>query len=146
LKEKSMQTKRAGSCKYLLLTWHEEESGSEKIEEAPEAVLEGRAKQIQDGQRLLSALQERPELSHLDGHREKLETRLRRMSELIEIQTALKAARMDGTQRLTALMADCGRLATVLRFELKQHYGLSAEKLKEFGIQPRRPRSADPLD
>lgn len=141
-----MQTKRTGSCKYLLLTWHQEESGSPKIEETPEAVLGGRAKQMREWQRLSSALQDKPELSHLNAHGEMLEAFLRRMSELIEVQAALKAARMDGTQRLTALMTDCDRLATVLRFALKLHYGRSAEKLKEFGIEPWPPQPAGPLD
>jgi hypothetical protein len=42
----------------------------------------------------------------------------------------------EATQRLHVLLADCQRLATVLRLTLKHHYGPTAEKLADFGIQP----------
>jgi hypothetical protein len=45
---------------------------------------------------------------------------------------------------LADLVSECQRLATVLRFSLKQFYGPRAQKLVEFGIQPFRSRTRKP--
>ncbi len=116
-------------------------------EETPESGRRSRASQMREMQRLLSALQARAaELPHLKAHTEMLEARLRQLEELIRTQAALTEARMDATQKVTAAMSSCERLATVLRLTLKLHYGRSAEKLKDFGIEPWPPKPAGPQE
>jgi chromosome segregation ATPase len=105
----------------------------------PERTRSGR---LEEWQRLLEALQaNRSDLEHLSTQSRELETLLSRAEDLLQSQAALEAGRKEATQRLAELLADCQRLATVLRFALKHHYGPAAEKLTDFGIQPVRGRS-----
>ena len=97
--------------------------------------------QLGEWQRLLSALQvNRTELAHLETHRTQLEALVAQVEGLFQSQAALSASKQEATQQVEKQVADCDRLATVLRFCLKQFYGRSAEKLVEFGIQPFRGR------
>ena len=57
------------------------------------------------------------------------------------MQAELIAAKQDASQRLLRLIGDGAREVTAVRKMLKAHYGLDAEKLAEFGIQPFRGRS-----
>jgi hypothetical protein len=60
--------------------------------------------------------------------------------DIFQSQAALAASKQEASQKLASLLTDSLRLATVLRFELKQTYGPTSEKLVEFGIQPFRGR------
>src|SRR6185295_13427538 len=56
-------------------------------------------------------------------------------------QAGLIASKQDASRRLLRLIGDGQRMVTAVRKMLKAHYGLDAEKLAEFGIQPFRGRS-----
>jgi hypothetical protein len=56
-------------------------------------------------------------------------------------QAAQRAAKQASTQRLQEVLVEGERLATLLRRSVKQHYGIRAEKLAEFGMQPFRGRN-----
>jgi hypothetical protein len=58
--------------------------------------------------------------------------------------TDLIARRQDARQRLLRLSGDTQRVATAVRKLLKAHYGIDAEKLAEFGIEPLPRRRAGP--
>ena len=64
--------------------------------------------------------------------------------DLFQSQASFVASKQQASQQLTTLVTECQRLATVLRFSLKQHYGPGSEKLAEFGIQPFRSRTRKP--
>ncbi|MES1243478.1 MAG: hypothetical protein ABUT39_17855 [Acidobacteriota bacterium] len=100
-----------------------------------------RSAQLREWHRLLTGMQEnRPELSYLEAQRVQFEELLNHMEELIQAQAALSSLKQEATKQLATLLADCQRLATVLRFSLKHHYGPAADKLEDFGIQARRRR------
>ena len=100
-----------------------------------------RSGQLGEWQRLLSALQvNQADLPHLETHRTQLETMVGQAEDYFQSQAALAASKQDASQKLASLVTECQRLATVLRFSLKQFYGPGSEKLVEFGIQPFRGR------
>lgn len=108
----------------------------------PERTRSGR---LEEWQRLLEALQaNRSDLEHLATQSQQLGILLSRAEDLLQSQAALEAGRKEATQRLVAILADCQRLATALRFSLKHHYGPTAEKLTDFGIQPVQGRRKKP--
>jgi hypothetical protein len=86
------------------------------------------------------------ELSHLEGSRLKFGTLMARVMEIDKQQAALKAARQQAAKELKELLVEALRLGTVLRLAIKAHYGIRAEKVAEFGIQPfrGRPRKEKP--
>ncbi|HEX4495959.1 MAG TPA: hypothetical protein VIE43_09860 [Thermoanaerobaculia bacterium] len=57
-----------------------------------------------------------------------------------KLQAALTASKQEASQQLYAILSDGSRLGTVLQLAVKQHYGIRAEKLAEFGLQPFRGR------
>ncbi len=81
------------------------------------------------------------ELSYLEVNRLKLQNLLTRAQELSTQQAALTAAKQELSLLVKDVMAEGGRVATVLRQSLKTHYGVRAEKLAEFGVKPFRGRS-----
>ncbi len=95
-----------------------------------------------DLQRLLAAVNANAgDLQHLEGSRSSLEGLVSQAQVLSQEQAALTASKQDKTQELRIVVTEGQRLGTVLRFAVKQHYGISAEKLAEFGLQPFRGRS-----
>lgn len=76
------------------------------------------------------------DLSHLEGSVKIFGTLLDRAEKVVKQQAALTAGKQESTQELRALLAEGERLATVLRSALKHHYGIRAEKLAEYGMQP----------
>ncbi|HTG32479.1 MAG TPA: hypothetical protein VLB76_06070 [Thermoanaerobaculia bacterium] len=80
------------------------------------------------------------ELTHLDGIRVRLEKILADAQEAAKQQAALIASKQEVTKRLKTLITDGQRVATGVDKFLKEHYGLRAEKLAEFGLQPFRGR------
>jgi hypothetical protein len=97
---------------------------------------------IGDLERLITALlANSSELPQLEGVRLHLEQLLEATRATAQVQAELIASKQDASRRLLRLMGDGQREVTAVRKMLKAHYGLDAEKLAEFGIQPFRGRS-----
>jgi hypothetical protein len=97
---------------------------------------------IGDLERLIAALDANSgELPQLEGVRLHLEQILVLTRSTAQEQAALIASKQDASRRLLRLIGDGQREATAVRKMLRAHYGLDAEKLAEFGIQPFRGRS-----
>jgi len=79
-------------------------------------------------------------LPHLDGSRVLYEGMVTKASELVNRQSALTAEKQDASQQLAETLTEAERLGTVLRLAVKQHFGIRAEKLVEFKVQPFRGR------
>jgi hypothetical protein len=95
-----------------------------------------------DLERLAAALSANAgELDHLEGPRLRMEQLLEVARETAQEQAELIAAKQDASRRLLTQISHIGRMATAVRKLLKAHYGLDAEKLAEFGIQPLRGRT-----
>jgi hypothetical protein len=104
-----------------------------------------RSGRLGEWQRLKTALQVNQEdLPELENQRAQFETLVGQAQDLFQSQAALAASKQETSQQLVDLMSECRRLATVLRFSLKQHYGPRSEKLTEFGLQPFRGRTRKP--
>jgi hypothetical protein len=84
------------------------------------------------------------DLPHLETSRARLETLQGQGVDLTKEQAAFRANKQEKSQQLQAVIAEGSRLATFLRAAVKQHYGPTAEKLTEFGVQPFRGRKAKP--
>lgn len=105
-----------------------------------ETTLKGR---LGDLQRLMSILNANSEeLAHLDFSRQRLEQMLAQAQAVADQQAVHTAAKQEASQQLRALVIEGERLATVLRYSVKQFYGIRSEKLAEFGLQPFRGRPA----
>jgi hypothetical protein len=83
-----------------------------------------------------SAAANASELPQLELLRVALEKLLQEGRELTKQQAAHQAAKQESSNRLQTVMVEGGKLATVVRGGLKQHYGNRSEKLAEFGLQP----------
>ena len=95
-----------------------------------------------DMQRLLAALAANgTDLTFLEASRTRFGELVAKAQEVAKTQDALTASKQEASKQLQALMADAQRLANVLRLSVKQHYGIRAEKLAEFGLQPFRGRT-----
>lgn len=93
-------------------------------------------------QRLDTALEANSaELAHLEGARQRLKTLLGQSQETITQQGALTASKQEMSKQLRTFLTEGQRVANAIRALLKEHYGLRAEKLAEFGLQPFRGRT-----
>lgn len=81
------------------------------------------------------------EIPHLEISRLKFGNLLSRAVEITQQQSALSASRQSASRELQGLLVESQRLATVLRLAVKEHYGIRAEKLTEFNLQPFRGRA-----
>ena len=111
---------------------------------AKETTLKGRIGALQ---RLLARLNSnREELPHLEMSRALLEEQVARLLEAADRQALHTAAKQEASQELQRFLTEGERLATVLQLAIKQHYGIRAEKLVDFGLKPfrGRPRKAAP--
>lgn len=105
-----------------------------KIEKSYSGMLGGLA-------RLTAALAANStELPHLEGIRTRLEKIVSDAHELAQQQAALVASKQASSKQLKALLNEGQRMATSLQKLLQENYGLRAEKLAEFGVQPFRGR------
>jgi hypothetical protein len=92
-------------------------------------------------QRLLEPLKaNRAELAHLEATWSRLQGMLDQALEINREQAARQAAKQEATRQIQELMPEGQRLWTLLRQSVKAHYGIRAEKLAEFGLQPFRGR------
>lgn len=83
------------------------------------------------------------EIPHLEGSLQQLGALSGKAQEAFQRQAALTASKQEATKELQAALASAMRLANVLRLAVKQHYGIRAEKLAEFGLQPFRGRKPE---
>jgi hypothetical protein len=98
-------------------------------------------------QRLLARLTgNREELQHLEPSRARLEALFGQIQEAADRQALHTASKQEASQQLQTTLTEAERLATVLQLAVKQHYGIRAEKLADFGLQPfrGRPRKTAP--
>ena len=102
---------------------------------------------IGDWQRLLGMLEAHvTEIPQLEPFRAKLGTLVGQALDLTKQQADHRANKQDASKQLKQLTKSGRRLAAVVRSALKEHYGVSEEKLAAFGLQPfrGRPRKDQP--
>jgi len=80
-------------------------------------------------------------LAHLEPLRGRLATQLTRVLDLDKQQAGLIASKQELSKQLRVEITEGDRLATLLRSAIKQHFGIRAEKVAEFGVQPFRGRN-----
>jgi len=98
-----------------------------------------------DWRRLLEPLKENAaELPHLEVSRAKLEALWTQSVQINQEQAARTAAKQEFSKQLKDMVSEGSRLASLLRSAVKEHYGIRAEKLAEFGLQPFRGRARKP--
>jgi hypothetical protein len=98
-------------------------------------------------QRLNAALASNSgDLPDLEGNRNKLVGMQTQAQDAVKRQAELRAEKQELSRQLRAIFSESDRLATVVRQTLKAHYGIRAEKLVEFGVQPFRGRKAKPVE
>lgn len=76
------------------------------------------------------------ELPQLESYLAKLKTILDRAVEVTKQQSAMRAAKQEASKEVRKLTRDGNRVAALMRQVVKEHYGISEEKLSEFGLQP----------
>jgi hypothetical protein len=81
------------------------------------------------------------DLPHLEVSRVKLMTMLGRAQDINQQQATLTAKKQEASKELRLLLTEGQRLANAMRTMIKEHYGIRAEKLAEFGLQPFRGRN-----
>ncbi len=80
------------------------------------------------------------DLPHLEGSFTQFDARVTGALDLSNRQGALTAEKQEISKQLKGALDEAERLATVLRLAIKQHFGIRAEKLAEFDLQPFRGR------
>lgn len=85
-------------------------------------------------------LANKDDLPHLDTYRAQLETELAGAKEANSRQVSHQAAAAQATRDLEGFLERGNSLAVRLNDGVRSVYGNRAEKLKEFGLQPRRSR------
>ncbi len=107
-----------------------------------ETTMKGR---LGDLQRFMSLLTvNRAELEHLEGTRQRFEAQLAAAQEAADRQAVHTAAKQEASKQLRTHVSEGQRLANILRLAVKQYYGIRAEKVAEFGMQPFRGRPRKP--
>jgi len=81
------------------------------------------------------------ELPQLEPFLAKLGTLLDQAHEVASRQNAMRAAKQEASKEVQKLSAQGNRLTALLRAALKEHYGITEEKLTEFDLQPFRGRA-----
>ena len=76
------------------------------------------------------------ELAHLEPLRVRLLAQLDKAVEIGKQQAGLIASKQEMSKQFRVVITEGDRLATLLRSAIKQHYGIRAEKLVEFGVKP----------
>lgn len=103
------------------------------------------ADHLQDWELLLAAVdQNLGDLPQLQIARNKLATMLEQARVLVPLQAAQASAKQSTSQQLEAVLTTGRKVATVIRFTVKEHYGNRNQKLTEFNIQPFRSRTVPP--
>jgi hypothetical protein len=103
------------------------------------------ADHLQDWETLLAAVdQNLGDLPQLQITRNKLSGMLEHVRELLPLQAEQASVKQSTTEQLQAAFNAGRKLATVIRFTVKEHYGNRSQKLTEFRIQPFRSRTVPP--
>jgi hypothetical protein len=93
-------------------------------------------------QRVLSRLAgNREELQHIEPSRARLEVLFGQIQDAAGRQALHTAGKQEASQQFQSLLTEAERLITVLLLAVKQHYGIRAEKLADFGLKPFRGRT-----
>lgn len=96
-------------------------------------------------QRLTTALAANSaDLPQFQGSIAQLTDLLTQAREIAARQMTFTAQKQQASKELAAVLANSGRLSTVLQLGVKQHYGITSEKLVEFDLQPFRGRKPKP--
>jgi 2C-methyl-D-erythritol 2,4-cyclodiphosphate synthase len=84
------------------------------------------------------------EIPQVEPFRTKLGALLAQALEVTQRQAGLKAQKQEMSKQLRKITTDGQRLASAVRFLIKEHYGTRDEKLTAYGMQPfrGRPRKA----
>ena len=97
---------------------------------------------IGDWQRLHGLVEaNQAELPELEPFLAKLGAVLAQALEVTNRQGAMRAAKQEASKQIRTLASQGNRVAALLRLALKEHYGITEEKLSEFGLQPFRGRA-----
>src|SRR6476469_4729656 len=92
-------------------------------------------------ERLLASMEVNAEdLKTLETYRAQIQSKLEAARAASAQQAAMDATKQEATKSLRALL-EGRKLATFLRGGVKQRYGDRSEKLVEFGLAPRRPKT-----
>jgi hypothetical protein len=103
------------------------------------------ADHLQDWAALIAALdQNEGDFPYLTATRNKLNDMLERAQVLLPMQAAQAAMKQSTSQQLEAVLTRGRKVATLIRFAVKDRYGNRSEKLTEFRIQPFRSRTVPP--
>ncbi|MEA2600001.1 MAG: hypothetical protein QOF89_993 [Acidobacteriota bacterium] len=95
-----------------------------------------------DWQHLLNMVEvNAADLPHLEAPRVKLAAQLAQGQEINKQQDALTASKQEASKQFRLVVTEGQRLANAMRAMIKAHYGIRAEKLAEFGLQPFRGRT-----
>jgi hypothetical protein len=81
------------------------------------------------------------DLPQADIPRAALEKLTDELRKLVVEQKLHQGNKQQATARMALIHSEGSKLATVLRFTIKQHYGNRSEKLVELGIKPLRSRA-----
>lgn len=81
------------------------------------------------------------ELQDLEPTRAKFDTMVSQTQDTANRQGALRAEKQNLSLQLRSQLIESERMANVLRKAIQAHYGIRAEKLAEFGLQPFRGRT-----
>jgi hypothetical protein len=81
-------------------------------------------------------------LPQLEGSRARYEELVDKAAEMVNHQSALTAEEQDASKQFAEALTEAECLGTVLRLAVKQHFGIRAEKLVEFHVQPFRGRKS----
>lgn len=91
---------------------------------------------------LTTAVAANPELAHLELQRVLLEAELEGLKEVSVRQANLRRQTQEASKELNGFARRGRDMATRLRDSVKGVYGRAGERLVEYRIQPRRPRTA----
>ena len=80
------------------------------------------------------------EIPQVEPFRTKLGTMLTQALDITKRQAGLKAEKQEMSKQLRKITTDGQRLASAVRFLIKEHYGTRDEKLTAYGMQPFRGR------
>ena len=82
-----------------------------------------------------------PDLPQTEIPRAALEKLTEELRKLVNDQKLHQSTKQQISQRMKVIHSEGAKLATVLRFLVKQHYGNRSDKLVELGVNPLRSRA-----
>jgi len=89
----------------------------------------------------LALIANKAELQDLEPSRAKFEGMVNLTHDIASRQAALQAEKQELSKQLKIQIVESERMANMMRKAVQTHYGIRAEKLAEFGLQPFRDRN-----